>query len=95
MSKEKPVLITVGNVRIVDDNDMNVMVERYEDVFLPKTKETVKKWRFKGFCNTILSALLMIQREELLIDRSAVSDLESYLKQVQESNDKLLEVMRE
>lgn len=92
---EKPVLATVGNVRIVDYNEMNVMVERYEDVFLPKTKEIVKKWRFKGYCNSILSALLMIQREELLIDRSAVSDLESYLKQVQESNDKLLEVMRE
>lgn len=92
---EKPVLITVGNVRIVDYNDMNVMVERYEDVFIPKDKQTVKRWRFKGFKSTIFEGLKFIQSKELLIDKSAVSYLETYLKQVQESNALLLEVMRE
>jgi len=37
-----------------------------------------------------LKALKYISSKELLVDYNAVSDLESYLKQVQESNDKLL-----
>lgn len=92
--REKKVLITIGNVRIKEYDRMSVVIERYEDVFIPKDKQTVKKWRFKGYSNTISNALKFIQSKELLIDRKAVSDLESYLKQVEEANAALLEVIR-
>lgn len=90
---EKKVLLTIGNVRIKDYDSHNVVVERYEDVFIPKGKQTVKKWVFKGYCRSILSALLMIQKDELLIDKNNVTDLESYVNQVEKSNAALLEVI--
>lgn len=74
---------------------MNVTVERYEDVFIPKDKQTVKKWVFKGYSRGILSALLMIQRKELLIDRGSVNDLKGFIKHVEQSNVRLMEVMEE
>lgn len=91
---EKKVIITVGNVRIKDYDSHNVVVERYEVVFIPKGKQTVKKWVFKGYCRSILSALLMIQRDELFIDKNNVTDLESYVDQVEKSNATLLEVIK-
>lgn len=60
---EKKVILTVGNVRIKQYDSMNVVVERYEDVFIPKEKQTIKKWVFKGYCRNILSAALFIQRK--------------------------------
>lgn len=95
MSDKKKVILTIGNVRIKDYDSMNVMVERYEDVFIPKYKTTIKKWVFKGYSRSILSALLDIQRNELLIDRNAVTNLDSYLNQVEQSNAALMEVMKE
>ncbi|MFD2046037.1 hypothetical protein ACFSTA_12395 [Ornithinibacillus salinisoli] len=92
---DKKVLITVGNVTIKEYDNMNVVVERYEEVFIPKTKEKIKKWVFKGYSRSVLSALLMIQRNELLIDRGSVTSLDDYVKQVNDSNNKLLEAVRE
>ena len=40
---EKRVILTIDNVRIKDYDSMNVTVERYEDVFIPKDKQTIKK----------------------------------------------------
>lgn len=94
MSKKK-VLITIDNVRIIQFNDMNLAVERYEDVFIPVKKVTEKRWVFHGYTSTVLSALTLIHRKELLIDSEALSDLKSHLKAVRESNVKLLEVMKE
>lgn len=91
---DKKVLITIGNVRIKEYDSMNVTVERYEDVFIPKEKKKVKKWVFKGYSRSVLSALLFIQRNELLIDKSNVTNLESYLNEVQQSNARLLEAVR-
>ncbi|MCJ8008095.1 hypothetical protein ACFFF5_17920 [Lederbergia wuyishanensis] len=91
---EKKVLITIDNVRVKEYDSMNVVVERYEEVFNPISKETIRKWRFKGYSKDILSALQFIQSNELLIDKKAISDLKSHLKQVYESNAKLLEVMK-
>lgn len=90
---EKKVILQIGHVRIKDYDSHNVVVERYENVFIPKTKQTVKKWVFKGYCRSILSALLMIQRDELLIDKNIVTDLDSYVDQVEKSNAALLEVI--
>lgn len=95
MSDKKKVILTVGNVRIKDYDSKNVTVERYEDVYNPITKEITSKWQFKGYSRNVLSALLLIQRNELLIDKNTVSDLESYLNQVEKSNDALLEVVKQ
>ena len=92
---EKRVILTIDNVRIKDSDSMNVTVERYEDVFIPKDKQTIKKWVFKGYSRSILSALLMIQRKELLIDRGSITDLNGFIKHVEQSNVRLMEVMKE
>lgn len=88
---KKPVILTIDNVRIIRDNPLNVAVERLEDVYFAREGTTTKKWRFKGFANSILSALHFIQHKELLIDYNAVTDLKSYLKLVEESNKKLID----
>ena len=92
---EKRVILTIDNVRIKDYDSMNVTVERYEDVFIPKDKQTIKKWVFKGYSRSILSALLMIQRKELLIDRGSITDSNGFIKHVEQSNVKLMEVVKE
>lgn len=92
-TKEKKVILTIGNVRIKEYDGLNVVVERLEEVNNPVTKETVNKWRFKGYSRSILSALLFIQSNELLIDKNTVSDLKSHLEQVEKSNTALLEVV--
>lgn len=89
----KRVLLTIENVRIKEYDSLNVTVERYEDVFIPKEKKKVKKWVFKGYSRSVLSALLFIQRNELLIDKNRISDLNDHLKQVKESNNKILAVI--
>lgn len=86
-------LLTIENVRIKEYDSLNVTVERYEDVFIPKEKKKVKKWVFKGYSRSVLSALLFIQRNELLIDKNRISDLNDHLKQVKESNNKILAVI--
>ncbi|MEC1377336.1 hypothetical protein P9D39_24225 [Heyndrickxia oleronia] len=93
--KEKRVILTVGNIRIKEYDSMNVVIERYEEVLNPVDKSTSKKWRFKGYSHSILSALLFIHRNELLIDKKDVSDLKSYLKCVEDSNTALLKVVKQ
>lgn len=94
MSKKKKVLMNVGSVRIIENDPMNVAVERLEQVVNPQTKEASDKWVFKGYFSSIVSALQGILKNELLIDKNAVSDLESYLKQVKESNDEIKKVLQ-
>lgn len=94
MSENKAVLIDLGTVRICEDDKLNVRIERLEEVFSTKTKQTNTKWQFKGYSSTILNALKSIVRNEWLIDKNTVKGLENYLKQVEESNDKILQVMK-
>jgi hypothetical protein len=91
--KERQVILTIGNARIKEYDSHNVQVERYENVFLPKTQETIQKWVFKGYSRSILSALLKIQRDELLIDTEAVTCLEEYVQEVKDSNEKLVQAL--
>ncbi len=88
-TKEKAVLIDLGNVRIKEYDSLNVQIERLEEVTNPTTKETTSKWRFKGYSNTILNALELIVSKELIINRKAVNGLENYLKQVKEIHNKI------
>lgn len=92
---EKKILIDLGNVRIKEYNSMNHEIEVYEGVRIPQTGKVEKRWRFYGYCSTISDGLKNINRNELLLDKTKITDLKSYLKQVEESNAKLLEVMKE
>jgi hypothetical protein len=94
-TKEKEIILEIGNCRIKEYDSLNVMVERYEEVFIPKTKETVMKWRFKGYSSTIRGALQLISINEWLIDKKAIKDFKTYLEQVQKSTAAILEVMKE
>lgn len=88
--KELVVLMQIKNVRIIESDSRNVEVERYEETLNPITKELNSSWRFKGFSSTILSALKLIVKKELLIDKDALNNLKSHIKQVEESNAEIL-----
>lgn len=94
MSKEKKVLMTIGPVRIVEHDTLNVIVERLEEVTNPVTKEKYNKHVHKGYFSSIVGALTAIVNKEWLIDRNTLSDLKSYLKQVHDSNNLILEELK-
>ena len=94
MSKEKKVLMNIDTVRIIEHDPMNVVVERLEQVINPQTKEATDKWAFKGYFSSIVSALQSITKNELLIDKNAVSDLETYLKQIEASNEEIMKALQ-
>ena len=94
-NKEKAVLIDLGTVRIKEYDNLNVKIERLEKVQNPISKETTSKWRFQGYSDTILNGLKLIVKKELLIDKTSVNGLKTYLNKVEASNAKILEVMKE
>lgn len=91
--KEKKVLIEIGNIRIKENDVRNVEIERYEEITNPQTNTTAGRWRFRGYSGTITGALKLVVRKEMLVDRNAVSDLESHLKKVAESNQLVLQAI--
>lgn len=91
----KPILIDLGTVRIREYNEMNVIIERQEEVFVPTTGRKELKWRFKGYSSTILSALKSIVKNEWLVNKNIQMGLENYLKQIEQSNAKIIEVLKE
>lgn len=93
-NKEKKVLMVVENVRIKEYDNLNVTVERYEEVFNPTNKTVSCKWKFKGYASTVNDALEFIAKNELLIDKDAVTSLESYLEQVDKAYAALMEVIK-
>lgn len=88
--KAKRTLLEIENVRVIENDDRNVVVERLEESINPTIKEVTHSWKFKGYCGSILSALWLIVDKELLINRNAVNDLEGYLRSVEESNASVL-----
>lgn len=85
----KAVILTIDNVRIIRFNDMNLAIERYEDVFIPTKKKTEKRWVFHGYSSTILNALKSISRNELLVNETQINTINDYVKQVEKSNNKI------
>lgn len=56
----KKTLLKIENVRVIEHDDMNLAVERYETYYNPKAKKEVSGWRFKGYTASILKALQLI-----------------------------------
>ena len=94
-NKQKAVLIDLGTVRIKEYDSLNVKIERLEKIQNPSSKEITSKWRFQGYADTILNALKLIIKKELLIDKTSVNGLKTYLNKVETSNARILEVMKE
>jgi len=90
----KPVVLKIDNVRVVRFNNMNYAVERYEDTFVPQTKQYEKRWVFKGYGSTILRCLEIISRNEMLINLDEINHLKDYKNQVVESNNKILSIVK-
>lgn len=94
MSKDnKNVVLDIDNVRVIRNDPLNLSVERLESSYSTKHKKEVSSYRFKGYYSNILKAVQAIQSKELLINEKSITDLKSYLEQVQESNDKLYEAV--
>lgn len=92
MDKIKKTLLKIENVRVIEHDDMNLAIERYETYYNPKAKKEVSGWRFKGYTQTLLGSIQAIHNKELLIDRKAVSSLETYLKEVKRTTKTLAEI---
>lgn len=86
----KTVVLEIDNVRVIKFNELNYAVERFENVYIPTKKQSEMRWVFHGYTNTVLSALKLISRNELLVDETDISNMEDYLKQVLESNNKII-----
>ncbi len=94
MSEEK-VIIEIDNVRIRRNDNLNYVVERLETSYSTRHKKEFTSYQFKGYYGTVAGALKGISYQELLIDENSVTDLKSYLEQVMESNEKILNFMEE
>ena len=97
----KPVLVEIDNVRVVRSDALNLAVERLETTkSYNKKKEKWEEntsWQFKGYYSTIAGALKGIVNKELLINENSLTDLKSYLKEVEWANKKIytaLEVIK-
>ncbi len=92
---KKETLLEIDNVRIIRSDPYNLAIEKRETVYSPITKSDSTKYRNKGYYGTILGALRAIQYKELLMDENSVTDLNGHLKQVEESNGKVLKLLED
>ena|SRR5690625_2601971 len=90
---ESKVILNLGDVRIAECDDRNVKVERLEDVTCRKTKEVRQDWRFKGFATTVRSALQLIVKQELLVDRAGINSLDSVISTIAKANQRVLSAL--
>lgn len=86
----KQVLLTIDNVRVVQADDRNVMVERLEPVTKRDTKETVNEWTFKGYFGSLAQALRGIDKAEWLVNKAAIRDLRTAVAEIEAGRQKLL-----
>lgn len=91
--KGKRVILSIDNVSIVRDNRENLAIYRLEEVYNPFERKNIESFQFKGFYTTVLQCLKAIQYKELLINENNFKSVETYVKQVQESNEKLLKAL--
>lgn len=92
---EKRVLMEIGDCRIREDDKWNDAVERWELYWSPIDKDYREGWRFKGFCPDVLGGLRLISRKHLLMDEVALFDGENLIKQVEESEERIMDAINE
>lgn len=90
-TKEKKVVLSIDNVRIIAYDDLNYAVVRDEPV-----KDTGElKERFKGYVRSIKGALDLIIRKELLVDMDSVYSVGTYIEEHQVAVDKVTQTIEE
>lgn len=94
-TKEKDVLLTIGNCRILRNDPLNVTVERLETSFNKKDQTEKNVWRFKGYSGTFLGALQMIWSKGLLTNETNLRGLENHLNEVRKSERLVLSAIKE
>lgn len=71
--KEKQVIFQGTGYRILDNDKYNVILE---------IQNTEKRYSFVGYYTSIQKALAALIQRDLLINRHAKQDLQSYLKEI-------------
>lgn len=91
---EKEIILQVSDtVRIIQSDRINVEVQRLETNYLPRKKEEVSNYQFKGFYSTVVAALKGIQHKELLVDYSDIKTLSQYLAEIKLANEMVLDAL--
>lgn len=92
---EKPVIKQIGDIRIVRDNAQNVAIERFETRKGFQRKGEIQSWSFVGFYSDVFAALRAIHMKGLLINENSISDIKNLVKQLEESEKRVLQAIRE
>jgi len=87
----KPILLEIGHLRIVQFDDMNVEIQAYESKYNPFEKKNVSNWRFKGYSSSVFGALRQIHNKDMLIDNNAIKDITTALKEYEKQSNLILE----
>lgn len=90
-TKEKKVVLSIDNVRIIAYDDLNYAVVRDE----PAKDSDEMKERFKGYVGSVRGALDLIVRKDLLVDMDSVFSVETYIEEHQAAIDKVTQAIEE
>ncbi|GAQ18007.1 hypothetical protein OPHB3_1946 [Oceanobacillus picturae] len=93
LEEKKPIIMEIDNVRIRKWDESNYFIERLETYWNPKEKKETTDYKFKGYYSTVSACLKAISSKGLLVEEKDVSDLESHLKEVEQSNAKLMKAL--
>lgn len=89
----KPTILEIDNIRIRKWDDLNYFIEREETYWNPKEKKETTGYRFKGYYSSVLACLKEISIKGLLVDENSVKGLGTYLKEVERSNQLILDAI--
>lgn len=91
----KPILLELGNLRIIQYDDRNVEVQAYESKYNPFEKEEVENWRSKGYSSDVFSALKLILNRNMLVDPNAIKDVKTALNEYEKQGSVILKALDE
>lgn len=87
MSKDKKILLDLGNVIVKEADRLNVEVFRIETYRNMQTKEIKTDFKSAGYSRNVINALKKIHRENLLIDANKIQELEDVITQISKSDE--------
>lgn len=95
MSKNKRVLLDLGNVIIKEADRLNVEIFRMETYRNMQTKEIKTDFKSVGYTRNVISALEKIHRERLLINESKIQELSDIIGEINKSDMIILHKIQE
>lgn len=91
----KPILLEIGHLRIIQYDDKNVEIQAYESKYNPFEKKDAFNWRFKGYSATVFEALRLIQNKCMLVDYDAIRDIKTAMKEHEKQTELILRKLEE